>query len=208
MEKLAKAFVSDAFAQLAQGFLELLSAPRRRVSVGLDCEPWAESGESILRASPWAIAHAIVQAITQSLKSEITALMVIPGIDGSIFPTKPSSPISPERKAKIRTLSSNELFLGLYQSPRASFMNYVHGSMGVEMVASAPTILPEFAAIIHGLSAADLRQRVQFAAACLQITPPNSCQRNDHIAWIETHGARALPFIQNSHQLRLLSQNS
>jgi hypothetical protein len=63
MEKLAKALVSDAFAQLARRFLELLSAPRRRVSVELDCEPRDESGESILTARPWAIARAIMLAI-------------------------------------------------------------------------------------------------------------------------------------------------
>jgi hypothetical protein len=201
MEKLAKAFVSDAFAQLAQGFLELLAAPRRRVSVGLDCEPWDESKESILKASPWEIAHAIVQVITEALQREIHGLMVIPGLDGSIFPVKPSSPISKEKKVTIRTLSSNQLFLGMCQTPRAAHMNALHGSMGFEMQVSAPEISAELTAIIKSLSPAALRKRVQYAAALLRLPPQTVRGQAADIAWLATHEAVALPLVRDYPEL-------
>jgi hypothetical protein len=208
MEKLAKAFVSDAFAQLAKGFLELLSSPRRRVSVGLDCEPWAESGPSILMASPWAIAHAIVMAITQGVNSEIPGLLVIPGIaddpqEDCADPAKPSSRVSREKKAKNRTLSSNQLFLGLCQSPRAAHMNSVHGYMGLEIVTSCANISPELGALVATLSANDLRARVQFAAACLHIPCPSVRAEAPYIQWLKNNSARALPLIRNYPQTLL-----
>jgi hypothetical protein len=202
MEKLAKAFISDAFAQLARGFLELLSAPRRRVSVGLDCEPWDESGESILTASPWAIAHAIVLAITRGLEVEITALLVIPGVgdvrqaDDALL-AKPSSRISKQKKAQFRTLSSNQLFLGMCQTPRAAHMNALHGSMGFEIQVSAPEISAELAAIIHTLSAAALRKRVQYAAAVLGLPPQTVRGQAADIAWLATYEAVALPCVRD-----------
>jgi hypothetical protein len=206
MEKLAKAVVSDAFAQLARGFLELLSAPRRRVSVGLDCEPWDESGESILMASPWAIARAIILAITQGLECEISALLVIPGVapvgdaDDTLF-ARPSSRISKQKKAQLRTLSSNQLFLGICQTPRAAHMNARHGSLGFQMQASAPEISAELAAIINSLSAGALRQRVQYAAAVLMLPSQNRRGQAADIAWLATYEDVALPLARDYPEL-------
>jgi hypothetical protein len=132
MEKMAQAFVSEIFAQFTKGFLDLLAAPRRRVSVGLDCEPWAESDPSILTESPWAIARAIVMAIMVNERFDLPQLMVIPGLNdppclARCLASKPSSRISAEKKARGRSLSATQFFMGLYESPRAAFLNSVHG---------------------------------------------------------------------------------
>jgi hypothetical protein len=122
MKKMEEAFVSEAFAQFAKGFLELLSAPRRRLSVGVDCEPWSASGPSILTISPWNIARAIVQIIMYGTWFvQVTPLLAIPamtGPHGELLPAKPSSPISRERKAKNKKLSSNQMFFDLYHTPQ------------------------------------------------------------------------------------------
>jgi hypothetical protein len=134
MAKLLVGFVNEAFAQFAKSFMDLLSARRRRLSVGLDCGPWTQSGPSILTESPWAIAHAIIMAIASDVPFEIPELLVIPGIadgrryDGTL-PPRTSSPISREKKAKNRTLSSNQLFLGfIYDAARSSheFSSWFH----------------------------------------------------------------------------------
>jgi hypothetical protein len=172
MAKLLLAFVSEAFAQFAKKFMDLLSAPRRRLSVGVDCEPWAESGESILAATPWAIAHAIVRAITLGLNTEISALFVIPGIGDA------------------------GLYDGLYTTPRPSHMNSVRGDMGSAIAVSLPGISLELTALIEGLRAADLGARLKYAAARLGIRPPSVRQRAAYIEWLRTHGIAALPHIR------------
>jgi hypothetical protein len=206
MEKLAQAFVSDAFAQLARGFLELLSAPRRRVSVGLDCEPWDESGQSILMASPWAIARAIILAIPGGLECEISTPLVISGVDpvrdaDDTILARPSSRISKQKKAQLRTLSSNQLFLRICQTPRAAHMNALHGSLGFEMQAPAPEISAELAAIIHSLSAAALRQRGQYAAAVLMLPPQTLRGQAADIAWLATYEDVAPPYVRDYPEL-------
>jgi hypothetical protein len=202
MAKLLMAFINEAFAQFAKRFMDLLSTPRRRLSVGVDCEPWEESGESILADTPWAIAHAIVEAITRTSRIGVTELFVIPGIDDPTWydgtlPPKSSSRISREKKAKNRTLSSNLLFGGLYTTPRPCHLMSVRGSMGCALAVSIPGLSLELGALIGPLRAADLGARVKYAAARLGIRPPAVRQQKAYIEWLRTHGVAALPHIRD-----------
>jgi hypothetical protein len=176
--------------------------------VGLDCEPWAESGPSILTESPWTIARAIIFAISHDDLFAIPPLLLIPGIaddhrNHNGLLAKPSSPISPEKKAKNKTLSSNQLFLGLYQSPRACHMNSVHGYMGTALVVSSPGISSELKGLIAPLSAKDLRDRVQYAAACLGIQAPSVQNQAARIQWLRERADLVLPYIRNYRQALL-----
>jgi hypothetical protein len=205
MKKLERAFVSMALDQFVRGFMELLSAPRRRLSVGLDCEPWMESEPSILGASPWAIAHAIVLIITSGIEDfSLPELLVIPGITvddlhlgSELLAERPSSRISPEKKARNRMLSSNQLFLGLYQTPRAAHLNSVQGSMGLALVDSSAGLLPELAARIANLSVKTLGDRVQWAAANLGIAGPSSRKLTAYIRWLRDNGDAALAYFRS-----------
>jgi hypothetical protein len=85
---------------------------------------------------------------------EIPELLVIPGIaddrrDDGTLPPKTSSPISREKKARNRTLSSNQLCLGLYTTSRAAHMNSGRGSMGSALAVSAPGIILELGRSSH-----------------------------------------------------------
>jgi hypothetical protein len=93
---------------------------------------------SVIEVAPHLIAEAILQQVgllphnclDPSLIDQLSRVpeFTCPTVDG-----KPSGSISSNRKEKVRILSSNQIFLGLYQSPRAYHLISVHAKMGVGM---------------------------------------------------------------------------
>jgi hypothetical protein len=63
MGKMLTAFTSEALAAFANSFLEILASLCRRVSAGVDCEPWSMEDPSVIEVAPHLIAEAISQQV-------------------------------------------------------------------------------------------------------------------------------------------------
>jgi hypothetical protein len=108
--------------------LHLVAVARRRTSVGVDCDPWGQSAPSFFSLEPMDITARVfeltdlpIDIVCQSINDVGMngCLLEIAGcLYEGISPIKPDCPIAGDQKHLVKLFSSNQLFLGAFQSPR------------------------------------------------------------------------------------------
>jgi hypothetical protein len=198
------AFACEAFAAFANLFLEILASPCRRVSVGVDCEPWSMEDPSVIEVTPHLIAEAILQqfgllphgCLDPSL---IDQLSRVPDFTCPTVAGKSSGSISSNRKEKARILSSNQIFLGLCQSPRAYHLMSIHAKMGVGMRKQFPEISHELNDIFEGyVNTHELISLTRPLANALKLRTPPVRQRVEYFCWLSVNRDQALPLLHQN----------
>jgi hypothetical protein len=190
MKKMVRSFAVGLISSAVERFLELAARPRRRISVGLDCPPIDPSEQSIFQFSPKTIAISLLirsrhlAQTTPAYPAAWEELKKIPGLPTLELHESDVSVPSPE-PIKPRTLSSNQLFLGLLNSPRPLSLITAPSKM-------ARALNDEFNPVESGLETIygtrlnmpDLESVVRRIARDLNIDPPDIRRRNAYLAWI------------------------
>jgi hypothetical protein len=119
--------LATEFLKLQRGnVLHLVAVARRRTSVGVDCDFWGQSAPSFFSLEPMDIAARVfelgdlpIDIVYQSINnvSMNGYLLEIAGcLYEGISPIKPYCLFAGDQKQRVKSLSSNQLFLGVFQS--------------------------------------------------------------------------------------------
>jgi hypothetical protein len=196
--------LATEFLKLQGGnVLHLVAVAKRRTSVGVDCDPWTQSNPSCFSLDPMEIAARVFELADLPIDIVYQSTDGI-GIDAYLSeiagclregsgPGKPYSPIAGNRKQQVRTLSSNQLFLGVFQSPRReALLEAKSGAMQSLDLARRISFEQAEARLKRifnrRMNLVDLRQIARIAGARVFLSPPsNAAARCDTLDWFERH---------------------
>jgi hypothetical protein len=199
------AIATETMSAFTKSFLEILVFPRRWASVGVDCEPWLESGASALTIDLRLIPDAILLHRGLSTQDEIDPTGIdepfhIPEFTRLASDTSPSAIAPGDRKWRARSLSSNQVELGLSQSPRSDHLTSVHGRMSVAISAEFSRISGQLDGIFTAqLNPHNLGSCVSKVAAILHIPPPSARRRIEYLRWLDANREQAMPILAALH---------
>jgi hypothetical protein len=128
MKNFMSGLASEFLKLHGENALQLVAVARQRMSVGVDCEPRTQADRSCLDpdsmnvvACVFELAGLRISLVYQGADDgpRDRCLSEIAGIlHAGINPLKFYSPISGNHKQHVKSLSSNQLFLGVFQSPQ------------------------------------------------------------------------------------------
>jgi hypothetical protein len=127
-----KNFMSGLAAEFlklnGENALQFVALARRRTSVGVDCKPRMQVDPLCLDLHPMNVAACVFELAGLPISLVYQGADDVPGdrylseiagiLHAGMSPAKPYSPISGSRTQRIKSLSSNQLLLGIFQSPR------------------------------------------------------------------------------------------
>jgi hypothetical protein len=125
-----KTFMSELAAELlklhGENTLQPVAAAGRRTSVGMDCEPRTQIDPSCLDLDPMNVTACVFELAGLPISLVYQGADDVPRdrylsevagmLHAGMSPLKLYSPVSGSRKQHIKLLSSNQLFLGVFQS--------------------------------------------------------------------------------------------
>jgi hypothetical protein len=228
MEKMLAAFSFQAESISRGPFLELLGSPHRRHSIGITCDPWSTSPPSEFHCEPFDIAVSLfehigidltrilqprpgeplergvpyrawwdlkrLKAFTNPLNTGVFRGTVFMSLFGHVHDEYTAN--NPRR-----TLCSDQLFLGIMNSPRSDRMN----TAASKMRSTLGTDFPEIADALDSmygrrLNVRDLEHRVHVVAVQLEVPPPSGRTREDYLGWLHEHAPRSMELLQRMIQ--------
>jgi hypothetical protein len=180
----------------------LTAEPRRRAAVGVDCESWSDSAPSSFRKNHELSGISLLNQAGINRHPDLTIgidfvhawqeLLKILEFQHRSSELRPTTHIGTERKLRSRTLTSNQIFLGIIASPRIFHMIQVPMKMNRVVEPELAQIEENmFALFGRGLSARDLESRVHVTAPAIQIRPPESRTRAAFLRWLHENWTRA-----------------
>jgi hypothetical protein len=145
MHQMTRGFTSEAPSLSVNTSLQIVSALRPRCSIAVDCEPISESDHSAFTSSLKAIAvslffqtqidHTPLQLNSNLMQQNAPPLWCELFIFPEFMPVAHSARLIPEAhvgpipKKPRQVLSSNQIFLGIVQSPRMTHLITAHQQM-------------------------------------------------------------------------------
>jgi hypothetical protein len=197
MFRLLSAF-ADRLLHCSTGrLLRLAAAPRRRCSVGVDCLAVAAGGRSIFNAPLQVIALSIlIRTATPTMAGDPLGesqrvmphwreLCLIPGFT---FLKDVESLPEPNFRRGVRTLSSNQIFLGIMKTPRALHLISSPHQMRRVLDRELESTRQELDRIVgRRLDTRELGLELHSAAERLGIDPPPARRLDLYLQWARDH---------------------
>lgn len=209
MKRLVASFAAENRAFVVDAFLALAAEPRRRASVGVDCQPFSPLEPTLFVHSPRLIAISLlhrtgidITSLWMSTQDQLSLLGAweelkrIREFHPEDFDERTSTRVSPERKACAKTLSSNQIFLGVISSPRPFHII----SMPTTMTQAIAPHLEEIENWLRSISPRrinnhELESRVRAIAARIRVPQPTRRHREVYLQWIHDNFQRVAPIL-------------
>jgi hypothetical protein len=147
MTRLIGALSRDYTIASIENFLSIAAVPKRRLSIGLDCQPLAAEPQPILRWDTQLIARSLLvrSANPSNLVHQfmpppliLTAWSELKKISGVTPSLDHARLVSPDAGIKGARLSSDQIFLGIVKSPRAAHLIKAPSKMRQALEAGVP----------------------------------------------------------------------
>jgi hypothetical protein len=207
MKKMMTAFASEAWGRTVDSVFALTAEPRRRAAVGIECGSSTNSAGSVFIYTPKAIALSLLGrtglGITPAPIGENSFLQAwqdlfkVEPFHVETAENRSTVRLDENRKMRAKTLSSNQLFLGIISSPRPFQLITAQARMSEALSPNLAHIEQRLLQMHSNryLRVRELEIRVRAIAPSIQGPPPEGRTRQDLLQWLSKHGTVAEDLI-------------